>query len=297
MDPNSPGSGPPPDRIESLALGERWFPDAFATMHGPGGFALRLVDMTRAKVALKILRDGKVPATFTHLIVRAAALALARNPELHQMVARYKRLTPGQVDIGLSMAGDTTYAPVVVLPAADRSPLGTLVSSTNQAIAAARIKEKIDLANMRKIMWVIPFGFLRRFFIRLMSGSLWFRRKLVGTFQVSCLASVDMIASFLFYTGSILGAGSVKDRVVAEGGQAVVKPTVWLTVCVDHASMDGRRAGDLLSAIKQILEGEELVQEATDACALSSPDPGATPDDSSAPSLRQRTGESLSPPG
>jgi hypothetical protein len=116
-------------------------------------------------------------------------------------------------------------------------------------------------------MWVIPFGFLRRFFLRLMNGSLWFRRRLVGTFQISCLASVDMIASFLFYTGSILGAGSVRDRVIAVDGQAVVRPTVWLTVCVDHASMDGKRAGDLLNALKNVLEGDELWREAEDAAA------------------------------
>jgi pyruvate/2-oxoglutarate dehydrogenase complex dihydrolipoamide acyltransferase (E2) component len=258
---------PPADKLESLPLGERWFPDAFSTIPGPGGFAMRLADMSRAKVALKVLRDARIPATFTHLIVRAAALALARNPELHQIICNYRRLTPGTVDIGLSMAGDTTYAPVVVLPASDRKALGALVPSINQAIQAARIKEKVDLANMRKIMWIIPFGFLRRFFIRLMNKSFFFRRKLVGTFQVSCLASVDMIASFLFYTGSILGAGGVRDRVIAVDGQPVVRPTVWLTVCVDHAAMDGKRAGDLLGAIKSILEGEELIHEAEQASA------------------------------
>jgi 2-polyprenyl-6-methoxyphenol hydroxylase-like FAD-dependent oxidoreductase len=46
--------------------------------------------------------------------VRACAIALARNPHLHQIVCRYRRITPGTVDIGLSQAGQTTYAPVVV---------------------------------------------------------------------------------------------------------------------------------------------------------------------------------------
>jgi pyruvate/2-oxoglutarate dehydrogenase complex dihydrolipoamide acyltransferase (E2) component len=287
MAANHPGHPPiAEDRIESLPLGERWFPDAFSIMSVPGGFVLRLVDMTQAKAALEILRAAKVPATFTHLIVRAAALALARNPELHQMMAGYKRLSPGQVDIGLSMAGETAFAPVVVLPRADRTPLGQLVPSTNEAIAAARVKEKVDLANMRRFMWLIPFGFLRRFFLRLMSGSLGFRRKLVGTFQVSCLPSVDVITSFLFYTGSILGAGCVRDRVLAVDGQPVVRPTVWLTICVDHAVIDGRRAGDLINAIQKILEGDELVREATVACALSSPDSSVPASDDSSPGDR-----------
>ncbi|MDP9001091.1 MAG: 2-oxo acid dehydrogenase subunit E2 [Myxococcota bacterium] len=255
------------DRVEVLPLGERWFPDAFQVIPGPGGLALRLVDMAQAKLALQFLCEGGVRATFTHLIVRAAALALARNPELHHIVCNYQRMTPGAVDIGLSMAGETTYAPVVVLPMADRKPLGTLVEFMNESIAAWREKETRDLESLRQKGWVVPFGFLRRLLLRWFQKTFWFRRRLVGTFQVSCLASVDVVASFLFYTGSILCAGSVRDRVVAQGGQAVVRPTVWLTVCVDHAAMDGRRAGQLLKAIKRILESDELVREAQDAAA------------------------------
>jgi pyruvate/2-oxoglutarate dehydrogenase complex dihydrolipoamide acyltransferase (E2) component len=231
------------DRIETLPLGERWFPDAFHLIPGPGGFALRLVDMTHAMEALRLLRDAGVRATVTHLVVRAAALALARNPELHQIVCNYRRLTPGAVDIGLSMAGQTTYAPVVVLPEADKQRLAELVPRTNAAVAAAREKEIRDLEDIRKKGWWVPFGFMRRFLLRIFQKTFWFRRKLAGTFQVSCLPNVDVISSFLFYTGSILGAGQVSDRVIAVDGQAVVRPTVWLTICVDHASMTGGARG------------------------------------------------------
>jgi len=258
---------PQEDVIERLPHGERWIHDAFRVLPVPGGIALRLVDMTQAKAAVQTLREAGVRATYTHLIVRAAALALARNPELHRIVCNYRRLAPAAVDIGLSMAGETTYAPVVVLPASDRKPLGALVGAIDAAVAAAREKERVDLANMRRLGWLVPLGFVRRFFLRWFGKAFWFRRKLVGTFQVSCLGTVDMIASFLFYTGSILGAGAVRDRVVAVDGQPAVRPTVWLTICVDHASMDGKRAGDLLRAVKAILEGDELVREAREASA------------------------------
>jgi pyruvate/2-oxoglutarate dehydrogenase complex dihydrolipoamide acyltransferase (E2) component len=250
------------DRVEALPLGERWFPDAFHSIPGPGGFALRLVDMTNAMEALKLLREANLRATVTHLVVRAAALALARNPELHQVVCNYRRLTPGTVDIGLSMAGQTTYAPVVVLPEVEKQRLAELVPRSNAAVAAAREKEIRDLEDVRRKGWWVPFGFLRRFILRRLQKTFWFRRKLAGTFQVSCLPNVDVITSFLFYTGSILGAGQVCDRVLARDGQPVVVPTIWLTICVDHASMDGRRAGDLMTALQRILEGTELVAEA-----------------------------------
>jgi pyruvate/2-oxoglutarate dehydrogenase complex dihydrolipoamide acyltransferase (E2) component len=260
---------PPPseqdDAIETLSLGERWLPDAFRVIPAPGGFALRMVDMTQATAALKLLRDAGLRATFTHLIVRAAAVALGRNPELRQMVCGYRRLTPADVDIGLSMAGETTYAPVVVLPGADRTPLGPLVGSLNEAVRIAHEKEKRDLKNIGRIGWIIPLGFLRRLVLRWLQNTFWFRRRLAGTFQVSCLSSVDVAAPFLFYTGSLLSAGRVCDRVVVVDGQPAVRPTVWLTVCVDHVAMDGMRAGQLLKAIKIVLEGQDLVREAQDA--------------------------------
>jgi hypothetical protein len=250
------------DREEPLPIAERWIKDAFGVMAVPGGFALRLVDMSRAKAVLGQLRAAGIHATFTHLIVRAAAVALARNPELHQLVCGYRRLRPAAVDIGLSMAGETNYAPVVVIPEADRTPLGEMIPRVNDAVRAAREKERRDLEELGRRGWWIPWGVLRRLLLRWMQSKFWYRRKLAGTFQVSCLSSVDMIGSLLFYTGSVLGAGGVRDRVVAVDGQAVVRPTVWLTVCVDHAAMDGRGAGKLLKAVKGVLEGEELAREA-----------------------------------
>jgi pyruvate/2-oxoglutarate dehydrogenase complex dihydrolipoamide acyltransferase (E2) component len=266
----------PGDSLEDLSLGERWIPDAFRVIPGPGGFALRQVDMTQATAALKILRSAGLRATFTHLIVRAAAIALSRNSSLHQLVCGYRRLTPGTVDIGLSMAGETTYAPVVVLPATDRTPLGTLVPSLNETVRAAQEKEKRDLKNIKRIGWIIPFGVLRRLVLRFLQNTFWFRRRLAGTFQVSCLSSVDVAAPFLFYTGSLLSAGRVCDRVVVANGQPAVRPTVWLTICVDHVAMDGRRAGQLLKAVKAVLEGQELVREAQDAASARQDVPTAT---------------------
>jgi 2-oxoacid dehydrogenase/acyltransferase catalytic subunit len=255
------------DRVEMIPLGWRWINDGFDVAPRAGGFVMSLADMTMARAALRILRDARVPATMTHLIVRACALALARNPRLHQLVCNYKRLTPGVVDIGLSMAGATSYAPVVVLPAVDRKPLGTLIPSVIESIDLCVEKERHDLAKMRRQLWLIPFGVIRRFILRWLSKSLWFRRRLVGTFQVSILPTVDALAPLIFYTGGLLAAGAVRDRVVAIDGAPAVRPTMWLTLCGDHGAMDGMRAAELLNAIQDLLEGDELTREAHDAAA------------------------------
>jgi hypothetical protein len=249
-----------------VPLGWRWIDDAFHVAPTAGGFIMRLADMTQPKSALRLMRDARIPVTMAHLIVRASALVLSRNPEWHRLACNYRRLTPGSVDVGLSMAGHTTYAPIVVLAGADQKPLSTLVPTIIDAIDAAVVKEAVDLRNMRRQMWVIPFGFIRRFILRLLNRSLWFRRRIAGTFQVSILPKADVCVPLLFYTGSLLAVGAVRDRVVAVEGQPVVRPTAWLTLCADHAALDGVRGASLLDAIKDMLEGDELLREAREAC-------------------------------
>ncbi len=254
-----------PDRIERIPMGERWFTDAFRLIPPAGGFAQRAADVSSLLKATQILNEAGVRATLTHAMIRAAALALARNPELHQMVCGYRRLTPGSVDIGMSMAGKTAYAPVVVLHGTDWAPLGALVSKVEESIAAARAKEEVDLANLKKVGWTTPIGFLRRLSIRIMQEMFWYRRKIVGTFQVTCVPTADVTVPLQFYTGGILSFGRPLDTVVAVDGRPAVRPMLTLTVAVDHVALDGMRAAALLEEIIAVVESDELVEEARQA--------------------------------
>ncbi len=248
--------------IEALSPSERWFVDGFAAVPQAGGVVARLCDMSKAQVALHLLRARGLPATWTHLIVRAVALGLKRSPESHQVVAGYRRLRPAHADIGLSVAGRTNYAPVLIIPQAETRLLPDLVAFLNDAVPAARQKEERDLAGLNRYGWIIPFGPLRRWIMRLLGHSLWFRRRLVGTFQITCVSNADFALPLAFYSGAALGVGRVAERVLAVGGQAVVRPSVWLMMAIDHKTMDGRVAAALLDALIQVLEGEELIHEA-----------------------------------
>jgi acyl carrier protein len=259
------------DSIERIPLGERWLADGFRVIPTPGGFAQLAVDMTQATAALGVLAEGGLQASFTHVLVRAAAIALARNPRLHQSVSGYRKVTPGSVDIGLSMVGQTNYAPVVVLPAVDRIPLPALIGVIESATAAARLKETEDLQKLREIGWLTPFGFLRRFGLRIMQRSFSFRRKLVGTFQITTLPTVDVGVPLQFYSGSILSFGRVRASAVAVDGRIEVRPMLLLTIGVEPVSMDAVRASALVGAIAAVLESGELVEEARGALASGGP--------------------------
>lgn len=253
----------PAETREIIPHGERWLLDGLSVSPSAGGFCSLLCDMTRVKEALAALRQRDIRATPTHLIVRATALALSRYPEAHQLVIGYRRVRTSQVDIGLSVAGQTAYAPVFIIPGADRMPLTELVPYMIEGVQRTREKEVRDLEGMRRTGWIIPFGVIRRAILRWLQGRLWFRRKLVGTFQVSCLSNIDFMAPLLFYSGCVLGTGRIVDRVVAVDGAPAVRSTMWATLALDHKSVDGRIASQFLVTFRDILEGDDLLREAT----------------------------------
>lgn len=242
------------DREERLDWAERWIADGFRVMDSPGGFAALDVDMSRARTLLQRLRRCGVPATHNLLIVRATALALARRPDLHRMVAGTRRALPEHIDVGLSVAGSTQYAPIMILKDAGRRSLAALAAEIRDGLPALRAKEEKDLAGMRRLGWLIPFGWMRRALLRILLARISFRRKLAGTFQVSCLDRVDLCVPFLFNTAACLGVGRVRNAVVAIEGQPVVRPVVTLAVSIDHKAWDGVRAAAFLNEVKTILD-------------------------------------------
>src|ERR1700691_937498 len=102
-----------------LRYSERWMRDGLDVCHNPAYSIALEADMTELSSGLETAKSRGVRLTYSHLMVRAAALALARNPDLHQMVCGHRRYSPAQVDIALSVAGDTVVAPLMVIENAD----------------------------------------------------------------------------------------------------------------------------------------------------------------------------------
>jgi pyruvate dehydrogenase E2 component (dihydrolipoamide acetyltransferase) len=256
--------GDAPDRVERIDAADRWLGDTFRVLEPPGGFATVEVDMTSAKALCERLRAAGTRITYTHLIVRAAALAFARHPELKLMVAGYRRLRSQRVDVGLSVAssGESVLAPIMLLEDAGQKPLPALAEEITRRVPEVREREARDLASLRRYGRFIPFGGLRRRILRFLLTRLWFRRRIAGLVQVTCTSEADVNVPFLFTATAALGAGRVRDRVVAVNGQPAVRPILILSCAADHKAWDGRRGYLLMSEVKRILEEGQLDGEA-----------------------------------
>lgn len=238
---------------ESLDYAERWLRDGLSVLRPALSVHQISVDMTHGIQRLEQLRRQGVNASATHLLVHAAARALASNPQLHQVVAGTRRHRPERVDIGLSVTGETFVAPVLVIEGANRKTVGEIANETTRRAAEVRHADQQMLQTLRTWGRLVPFGFLRRGILRLMFTSAEFRRKGVGTFQVSTVPA-DWALTSTFSTAGVLVGGQVRSRVIAVDGVPTVRAMMTLTLSGDHGVWDGRGAARFLAAVKADLE-------------------------------------------
>jgi pyruvate/2-oxoglutarate dehydrogenase complex dihydrolipoamide acyltransferase (E2) component len=249
------------NKVTTLDYAERWLRDGLHECGRAGALETIEVDVTVASAAIRCLKSQGTPITWTPIFVRAAAMALQHNPGLHQLVAGNSRLHPSTVDICLSLAGDSSVTPVLIIKDAAGKDLPAIAAEVRRRTPEATDETRTLMAGLRRFGWLVPFSGLRRALIGFVLRSLWYRRKVSGTFQVTCLPQVDLFAPFLFNTAAALGVGRVRDKVVAVNGRPVVRPMVTLSCCLDHAQWNGMAAALFLTTLRDILESGEFVED------------------------------------
>jgi pyruvate/2-oxoglutarate dehydrogenase complex dihydrolipoamide acyltransferase (E2) component len=238
---------------ERLDYADRWMRDSLDILRAPFTAYEISADMTNALVRLDAFRQAGTAVSVTHLLVYAAAQALASNPGLHMLIAGNRRHRPTQVDIGLSVTGETFVAPVLIVEAADRKSVTDIADEVTRRVPEVRDADRQMLNHLRRWGRLVPFAPIRRAILRRLFSATAYRRKVAGTFQISTVPT-DRAFTSTFVAAGVLVAGPVLPRVVPVEGQAVVRPTMSLTLSGDHGVWDGRAAARLLSAIKRELE-------------------------------------------
>jgi pyruvate/2-oxoglutarate dehydrogenase complex dihydrolipoamide acyltransferase (E2) component len=238
---------------EPLDYAERWLRDGLRVLRPAVSVHQITVDMTNALVLLENLRRQGTPASATHLLVRAAARALASNRDMHQVIGGHHRRRPARVDIGLSVTGETFVAPVLVIEGADQKSVVEIAAETMRRAPEVRQDDQRMLRILRTWGRLVPFGFMRRGVLALLFSSPTFRRKGAGAFQVS-MVPVDWALTSTFATAGVLVGGKIWSHVIAVDGQPAVRPVMMVTLSMDHGVYDGRAAARFLSAVKSDLE-------------------------------------------
>jgi pyruvate/2-oxoglutarate dehydrogenase complex dihydrolipoamide acyltransferase (E2) component len=241
-----------------LDWAEKWVRDGLELSTPPAFFESLQVDMTASRALIERARANGLRLTYAAILVHAAALALAANPDLHIVFCGARRYSPTRVDIAVSVSSEAPLSPVVVLENAGQKNLPQIAAELSQRVDESRAADAQLMRHLRRWGWLLPLAVLRKTWLRYLYRSFAFRRKGSGTFQVSIVPNVDQFFTPVFGASAVLTAGRVADRVVARNGAALVCPTLYIACCADHRAWNGGAAERFLQAVRERLESAEL---------------------------------------
>ena len=218
------GANGTPEAREPLTRMRRAVAEAMTrSWHEAPQFSIsRDVDMTNASAKRKA-----ASASYTDVIVAAAARALRAHPRLRSRLDGDAVIVSERIDVGLAVALDAGLI-VPVLRDADRKPLAVLRDE----------REALETAVRSGHARADAFG----------NAAITISN--LGTFGVDRFTAITNPPE-----ASILAVGRVSDRVVAVNGAPAVRPVVSLTLTVDHRVADGADAARYLADVATNLEG------------------------------------------
>ena len=182
------------------------------------------VDVTDAQEMRKKASEDGVTISIAHVLMKACAAAIKRQPELNSVMGGGNVLYFDQVNIGVAVSLKEGLIVPVVNDVAEKS-------------FADLSRETTDLAD------------------RARDGKLMPDETAGGTFTISVLGSVDSFTPILNAGQSaILGVGRSVEKPVVRGGEIVVREMMTLSLTVDHQVIDGAVAAGFLRRLQQNIE-------------------------------------------
>jgi 2-oxoglutarate dehydrogenase E2 component (dihydrolipoamide succinyltransferase) len=163
---------------------------------------------------------------FMSFFVKAAVEALQRFPIVNASVDGNDIIYHGYYDIGIAVS----------------SPRGLVVPILRNC-------DQLTMADVEQ--GVVEFGRKAK------DGTLSFEELTGGTFSITNGGVFGSLVSTPILNppqSAILGMHKIQERPMAEKGQVVVRPMMYLALSYDHRIIDGRDAVQFLVAIKDVLE-------------------------------------------
>lgn len=185
------------------------------------------ISMDKAIAARKEINEAaETKVSFNDMIIKAAAVALRKHPQVNSSWAGDKIIHHGNINIGVAVAiPDGLVVPV--LKNADQMNYNQISSSVKDM--ASRAKSKGLKANE-------------------MEGS---------TFSISNLGmfGIETFTSIINQPNScILSVGAIVEKPVVKDGQIVVGNTMKLSLACDHRVVDGATGAEYLQTLRTYLE-------------------------------------------
>ena len=168
--------------------------------------------------------DRKI--SFNDLVVRAAALALEKFPQLAAQLNGDSLRMPEAIDIGVAVALEEGLVVPVVRTA----------NAKSVSVIGAEVRSLADRAR---------------------KGQLKQEEYSNGTFSISNLGMYDVTHFQAIINPpetAIIAVGAIRETPIVEGGQVVPGRQMFLTISADHRVVDGHVAAQFMQEVKRLLQ-------------------------------------------
>lgn len=187
---------------------------------------LQAVMDLRAQYKDSFEKKHGVKLGFMSFFTKAVVEALKRFPAVNASIDGQDIIYHGFYDIGIAVSTERGLV-VPVIRDADQMSMAGIESSINDCAARAR-QGKLSMEEMQGGTFTITNG---------------------GVF--GSLLSTPIINS---PQTAILGMHKIQERPVAEKGQVVIRPMMYLALSYDHRLIDGKESVQFLVSVKELLE-------------------------------------------
>ncbi len=187
------------------------------------------IDMSEAvrlRTSLKLSERVNAEVTYTHLLVKAVAVALGQHPRLNASFSGDGRVLKAEINIGIAVALDDGLI-VPVLHNCQALSLLDIAAQAHAVVERARTGKPTPQD---------------------LSG---------GTFTISNLGMYPVehfTAVINPPQAAILATSAIKERPTVRDGQVVIARTMMATLSCDHRVLDGATGAQFLEALKNLLE-------------------------------------------
>lgn len=184
-----------------------------------------IIDL-RAKYKESFEKAHGVKLGFMSFFVKAAVEALKRFPAVNASIDDNDVVYHGYFDIGIAVS----------------TPRGLVVPVLRDA-------DKMSMATIEKT--------IAEYSIKARDGKLTLEEMTGGTFTITNGGIFGSMLSTPILNppqSAILGMHNIVERPVAENGQVVIRPIMYLAMSYDHRIIDGKESVTFLLTIKQLLE-------------------------------------------
>lgn len=171
-------------------------------------------------------KKHKIKLGFMSFFVRAVAEALKRFPVVNASIDGNDIVYHGYYDIGVAVSTDRGLV-VPVLRDADKMSMAQIETHIADYATKARAG-KLTMEEMQGGTFTITNG------------------GVFGSLMATPIVNAPQCA--------ILGMHKIQERPIAENGQIVIRPMMYLALSYDHRLIDGRESVTFLVTIKELLE-------------------------------------------